>query len=138
MTAPNSGTVAFRMADRPVLIDCSAKAKQTNGIPELMTPISMVCFQRRASAGPWPRSSISGSRNALAIATRTPAVGSAPNSSTPMRVNRKDEPQIAPSSRKSVAQALLVDRKWTVGWVMPGRRAALGRKTLLWPQQSGR
>src|SRR3989338_11188457 len=38
-SAPNIGTVALRMADRPVVIDSSANEKQANGMPELNMPI---------------------------------------------------------------------------------------------------
>ena len=53
-SAPNSGTVAFRMADRPVVRYSSAKAKQANGRPEFSTPTKNTDFQWRRSCGPWP------------------------------------------------------------------------------------
>jgi len=104
--APNMGTVAFRMADSPVLMDSSANAKQANGMPELSRPMKKMRFQFAASTGSSPRSQTSGSKKSAAIPTRTAAVGSGPNSTTPMRVNRNDEPQIAASSAKSSAQLL--------------------------------
>ena len=43
-SAPNKGTVAFRMADRPVLIDSSANANSRKGNPELMMPTRNTAF----------------------------------------------------------------------------------------------
>ena len=106
ISAPNIGTVAFRMDDSPVLMDSSAKAMQANGMPELSRPTTKVRRQCLRSSGSRPRSHTSGSRNSAAIATRTAAVGSAPNSTAPMRMNRNDEPQMAASSTKSVSQLL--------------------------------
>ena len=51
----------------------------------------------------------------MAIATRTAAVGSAPNSAAPMRMNRKDAPHSAPSSTRSTSQRLLAGRAGVVG-----------------------
>jgi hypothetical protein len=38
-SAPNSGTVALRMADRPVVMVVTAKANSANGAPELSAPM---------------------------------------------------------------------------------------------------
>lgn len=105
-TASNVGTVAFRMADKPVVMDSSANEKHTNGMLELNRPTRNTRPQFFISAGSSPRSSTSGSKKATAIATRTAAVGSGSNSSVPMRMNKKDEPQMAASKTKSVSQAL--------------------------------
>ncbi|OQC03425.1 MAG: hypothetical protein BWX79_02636 [Alphaproteobacteria bacterium ADurb.Bin100] len=99
--APNKGTVALRMADSPVVRYSRAKAKQAKGRPEFSNPTRNTAFQCWRNSRPWPRISNSGSRNSEAMATRTPAVGSAPNSTTASRVNRKDEPQMAASSTNS-------------------------------------
>src|SRR3990167_6037461 len=104
ISAPNIGTVAFRMAASPVLMDSSANEKQANGMPELSRPIKNVRRQCFLSSGSKPRSHTMGSRNAAAMATRTAAVGSGPNSSVPMRMNRNEAPQMAPSKTKSTTQ----------------------------------
>ena len=52
ISAPNSGTVAFRIADRPVLIDSRAKEKQAKGMPELSMPTNQSCFQCSSSVRP--------------------------------------------------------------------------------------
>ena len=53
-TAPNSGTVAFRMDDRPVEMDSSAYEKHTNGMAEFKHADKgselPVGFKRRAMA----------------------------------------------------------------------------------------
>ena len=103
-TAPNSGTVAFRIADRPVVIASSAKAKQAKGIAELSRPTTKIGRQLRRNTGVNPRSQSMGNKLVAAIATRRPAVGTGPNSTVAMRVNRKDEPQIAASNTKSTTQ----------------------------------
>ena len=40
------------------------------------------------------------------MATRKPAVGNGPSSTAPMRINMKDEPQIAASNTKSTSHGV--------------------------------
>src|SRR3989442_8539927 len=61
-SAPNIGTVAFRMADSPVVMDSSANEKHANGMPELSTPMKKIRFQFFRSSGNRPRSQTMGSR----------------------------------------------------------------------------
>src|SRR5512140_3037461 len=103
-TAPNSGTVALRMADRPVVIASNANAKQENGIAEFSNPTTKIGRQFRRNTGASPRSQSIGNRLVAAMATRKPAVGTGPNSTVAIRVNKKDEPQIAASNTKSMTQ----------------------------------
>src|SRR5512141_293971 len=63
-TAPNSGTVAFNMADRPVVIASSANAKQAKGIAELSRPTTKIARQLRRNTGVSPRSQSRGNRPA--------------------------------------------------------------------------
>ena len=51
-SAPNSGTVALRIDDSPVVMDSRAKAKQANGMPELSRPTRNTAFQCWRSCGP--------------------------------------------------------------------------------------
>ena len=44
-TAPNSGTVAFRIEEKPVLMCITAKAYKANGMPLLRTPTNSTGFQ---------------------------------------------------------------------------------------------
>ena len=104
INAPNMGTVALRIDDRPVVIDSRANAKHANGMPELSIPTRNIFRQCVLNSGSRPRSQTSGSRNRAAIVTRTAAVGSGPNSTVPMRMNKNDEPQMAASKTKSVSQ----------------------------------
>lgn len=81
-TAPISavriGTVAFRIEASPAVIDSVAQAISTNGIALLNRPITVTCPRRARSTPTWPRHSSSGSRQALAIATRSHISGSTP------------------------------------------------------------
>ena len=52
--APNKGTVAFRMADKPVLMDRSANEKQANGMAELSTPIKNIFLPMLGQLRPEP------------------------------------------------------------------------------------
>ena len=104
-SAPNSGTVAFRIDDSPVLIDSSAKLNSANGMAELIRPQIITGFQCWRSCGHSPRDSMTGSSASEAIATRSPAVGSGPNSSVPSRMNKNDAPQRAASKMNSAATA---------------------------------
>jgi hypothetical protein len=45
ISAPNIGTVALRMADKPVVMDSRANEKQANGMPELSRPMRKIRFQ---------------------------------------------------------------------------------------------
>ena len=103
-SAPNIGTVALRMLDRPVVIDSSANAKHANGMPELRIPTKKVRRQFSFNYGMSPRIHTSGNRNSEAMTTRTAAVGRGPNSSTPIRMKKNDAPQIAASNIKSASQ----------------------------------
>ena len=47
-----------------------------------------------------------GSKKAAAMATRMAAVGKGPNSTAAMRMNKKDEPQMAARIKKSASQPL--------------------------------
>ena len=130
-TAPNMGTDAFKMADNPVLIDSSANAKQANGMPELSMPMKATFFQCLYNSGSKPRSHTSGIKNNAATATRIAAVGSGPNSTTPMRVNKNDAPHMAASRTKSVAQFLgamvvVVVCKTFTGFLFEARLQASG------------
>jgi hypothetical protein len=51
ISAPNMGTVALRIADRPVVMDSSANEKQANGMPEFSTPMKKIRFQFFLSSG---------------------------------------------------------------------------------------
>jgi len=106
-SAPNIGTVALITAASPLLSVSRPKAKKAKGRPEFRMPMPSAGFQCCLNAGHWPRRNSSGSRNSIAIATRTAAVGSAPNSAAPMRMNRKEAPHSAPSSTRSGSQARL-------------------------------
>ena len=97
--APNMGTVAFNMDDKPVVIDSSANARQANGMAELNMPMTKIFFQCCCSSGSKPLTRTIGSKNAAAIATRPAAVAMAPNSSALKRMNKKEDPHSAPSAR---------------------------------------
>src|SRR5512133_1152034 len=118
--APNKGTVAFRMADKPVLMARSANEKQANGMAELSTPTKKTFFQCLANWGQSPRHNSSGPKNRAAMDTRRPAVGMAPNSWAPRRMNRKDEPQMAASRTNSVRQGLVGGREFKVWFLGAG------------------
>jgi hypothetical protein len=106
--APNMGTVALMMDDKPVVMDSKAWEKQAKGMAELISPTNNVFFQCWRNCGPKPRPSTRGSKKQEAMATRTPAVGRAPNSVAPSRMNKKELPQIAASIEKSMSQGLEV------------------------------
>ena len=101
MSAPNIGTVAFRIDDSPVVIDKIAYEKQANGIAEFKRPTKNVSFQCWRKPGKCPLSASRGSKNKVATSTRSPAVGIAPNSRAPKSVNRNEAPQIAARHTKS-------------------------------------
>ena len=103
-SAPNIGTVAFKIDDSPVLICSNAKERHTNGMPEFSMPIKNVRRQCFFSSGSRPRSHTSGNKNSAAMATRTAAVGNAPNSTAPRCMNKNDAPQMAARSTKSAPQ----------------------------------
>ena len=63
-------------------------------------------FQCCRRAAQWPLASIRGNKKVEAIATRMAAVGKAPSSTAARRMNKKDEPQMAASTRKSASQPL--------------------------------
>ena len=67
-------------------------------------PTKSVGFQRWRSEDHWPRQIISGSSMAAAMPTRMPAVAQGPKSTTASRMNMKDAPQMAASSRNSCCQ----------------------------------
>ncbi len=104
-TAPSSGTVAFRMDVRPVVMCITAKANSANGMPELSRPTKRMGLARRTKSLQTPGTRKAGSRNSEASATRRPAVGKAPNSAAPRRMKRKDEPQRAASRMNSRTRA---------------------------------
>ena len=133
-TAPNSGTVAFSKEDNPVLMDSRAKAIQANGMPELSRPMKNTFFQCVASSDPRPFQSSKGNKNSEAIATRTPAAGRAPKSCAPKRMNKNDEPQIADSSRNSIAHGFAVAAAFKPYAPGPARRpcAADHRRNPSW------
>src|SRR5574343_1042291 len=66
-SAPKSGTVAFRMDDRPVLMFITAKEYNANGMPELRTPTNRTGFQCWRSRPACPRRRRMGQRNIAAI-----------------------------------------------------------------------
>ena len=101
MNAPNKGVVAFKIDDKPVLIDNKAKLKQAKGMAEFKMPTKNVSFQCWRRLGPWPRSKTIGSKNRAAIATRRPDVAKTPSSFAPKRMKRNDAPQIAASNTNS-------------------------------------
>ena len=103
-SAPNSGTVAFKIDDRPMEIDKSAKVKQAKGIAEFKRPIDKASFQCVRKSGSRPRIASSGISISAAMPTRRPAVGSAPNSKVAMRMNINDAPQIAANNTNSTCQ----------------------------------
>jgi hypothetical protein len=90
--------VAFRIADKPVVMDSSANAKQANGMAELKIPMKKIFFQCFRSSGSKPLAITIGSKKAAAIPTRPAAVAIAPNSTALKRMNKNDEPHSAPSA----------------------------------------
>ena len=75
-------------------------------MPELISQTKKTFFQCRISSGTKPLHSSKGSRKAAAMQTRSPAVGKAPNSLAPKRMNKKEEPQMAASRTNSMSQGL--------------------------------
>ena len=104
-SAPNSGTVALRIDVSPVAMCITAQANSANGIAELMSPANSTGRQWRRSAGHSPRCSRKGQRNRAAISTRSPAMGSGPNSAAPRRMKRNDAPHKLDSNTNSPTQA---------------------------------
>ena len=105
-SAPNKGTVAFRMDEKPVVMCITAKEYKANGMPLLRTPTNSTGFQYRRNSAQWPFASMMGSKKTEAIATRMAAVGSAPSSMEATRMNKKEEPQMAARIKKSGSQPL--------------------------------
>ncbi len=103
-SAPNSGTVAFRMEASPVVMCSTAQEYSANGMAEFTRPASNAGFQCRRSAGHWPWCSRMGNRKKVASSTRSPAVGKGPNSDAPMRMNKKEAPHRAESRANSPIQ----------------------------------
>ena len=91
-SAPNSGTVAFRIDVSPVAMCMTAQENKANGMAELTTPASKMGRQCWRSAGHCPWRSSTGHSSAVASATRRPAVAMGPNSAAPMRMKRKEAP----------------------------------------------
>jgi len=64
----------------------------------------------RRSESQCPLNHNKGSSTSAPMATRTPAVGMTPNSAPPMRMKRKEEPQMAARARNSRPVVLKVIR----------------------------
>ena len=118
MMAPNRGTVALRMPDRPVLIEVTAYANNTKGKAELSMPMNNTGTALRRNESDCPLNHNTGISTSAPITTRTPAVAMNPNSAPPRRMNRKDEPQMAARARYSRAMNL-----GAMQWVRVGQRA---------------
>jgi hypothetical protein len=89
----------------PVVMCITAKANRAKGMPELSRPTKRMGWARWRKSAQTPLTRNAGSRNSAASATRSPAVGSAPNSAAPRRMNRNEDPQRAASNRNSRARA---------------------------------
>ena len=81
---------------------------RANGRPEFNMPSSSNLCRCRNKSDHKPRNNSRGSKNTAATATRTPAVGSAPNSAAPKRMNKNDAPHSADSKINSTSQGLCV------------------------------
>jgi hypothetical protein len=96
-SAVNSTAMLFVIAPMPAGARCAAHANSENGTAELIRPISAIFGQ--CSARNAPRSAQrNGSSASAPNASRSSTSGIAPRSLAAIRMNRKDDPQIAPSS----------------------------------------
>ncbi|MNT20722.1 hypothetical protein D3C72_1560370 [compost metagenome] len=105
-SAPNSGAAALSTEAMPVGMCTTAYENRANGMAELMRPENSTGRQWARSAGHSPRTSITGSRNSAASATRRPAVGTGPNCEAPRRMNRNDAPHRTASTTNSGNQRI--------------------------------
>ena len=100
-SAPDSGTVAFKMAERPVAMCSTANAYSAKGSAEFSRPTNRIAPARWRNCSQTPGSKNTGSKNKVPKATRKPAVGTAPNSAAPRCMNKNDAPQSAASKTNS-------------------------------------
>ena len=102
-SAPHSGTVALRMALKPVLMCSTAKQYSAKGRPLLSTPTIRMGPSLARRAGICCCHSSKGSKKSEAKNTRKKAVTNGPNSAAPIFISRKDAPHRAASKTKSIA-----------------------------------
>ena len=102
ISAAHIEVVALKLADRPVSIANAATAKSMKGRAEWITPTKAMVRQCWRSGARCRAINSSGSRHRAAPPTRTAVIGTAPNSGTDTRMNRKDMPHSAASASSSM------------------------------------